>query len=416
MKIQKKINSCRLCNSKQLNKIIDFGKIALGNNLQKKKYNALNAKKFNLCLNNCKKCNHFQLSNSVSPKILYQTNYTYLTGVSNTFNKHFLNYSSWLEKKINNKKRKKSILDVGSNDGTCLCYFKEKGYYVIGVDPAQTPAKIANNKGIQTINNFFNKKTSKEIVKQHGRFDVITSHNVLAHIENIEETFLSIYDSLKSNGHFCFEIGYFHDVLKKNLFDTIYHEHLDYHHANPLCSFLNRIGFSVKNLSTNSIQGGSLRVLCKKEKKVQNSKQVDIFRSKEKNSILFNRKYLRSWEVIIKNKMKIYGDAVKSFSRDKFTKIGYGSPTKVVLLMKLSGLDSKDINYIIEDNKLKINRFLPTTGVKINKFTSQKMNKTLVISVFAWNFYEEIVNKLKRTLPLNSIIICPLPNFKIIKL
>ena len=84
--------------------------------------------------------------------------------------------------------------------------------------------------------------------------------------------------------------------------------------------------------------------------------------------------------------------------------------------MKLSGLDSKDINYIIEDNKLKINRFLPTTGVKINKFTSQKMNKTLVISVFAWNFYEEIVNKLKRTLPLNSIIICPLPNFKIIKI
>ena len=399
MKIQKKINSCRLCNSKQLNKIIDFGKIALGNNLQKKKYNALNAKKFNLCLNNCKKCNHFQLSNSVSPKILYQTNYTYLTGVSNTFNKHFLNYSSWLEKKINNKKRKKSILDVGSNDGTCLHYFKEKGYYVIGVDPAQTPTK-----------------TSKEIVKQHGRFDVITSHNVLAHIENIEETFLSIYDSLKSNGYFCFEIGYFHDVLKKNLFDTIYHEHLDYHHANPLCSFLNRIGFSVKNLSTNSIQGGSLRVLCKKEKKVQNSKQVDIFRSKEKNSILFNRKYLRSWEVIIKNKMKRYGDAVKSFNRDKFTKIGYGSPTKVVLLMKLSGLDSKDIKYIIEDNKLKINRFLPTTGVKIKKFTSKKMNKTLVISVFAWNFYEEIVNKLKRTLPLNSIIICPLPNFKIIKL
>ncbi len=416
MKTQKKINNCRLCKSKKLNKIIDFGLVALGNNLQKIKKKALNSNKYNLCLNNCTQCNHFQLSTSVSPKILYQTNYTYLTGISQTFKNHFDKYANWIDKKINLKKNNKSILDIGSNDGTCLYYFKKKGFNVLGIDPAQKPSKIANLNGIKTINKFFNKDESKKIIKNYGKFDFITSHNVLAHIENIKETFSSIYDCLKTNGYFCFEVGYFREVLKNDLFDTIYHEHLDYHHANPLCKFLNKIGFSIKHISKNSIQGGSLRILCKKEINVINSKQACKFILIEKNSILYDKYYLQSWENKIKNKMKIFGQAVKSYSNDKYTKVGFGSPTKIILLMKLSKLNIDDINFVFEDNHLKIDRYLPNSGIRINKYSKKYMTKPLIVSVFAWNFFEEIAIKLKKTLPLNSIIICPLPKFKIIKL
>ena len=413
----KKINSCRLCNSKRLIKIVDFGKIALGNNLQSSYKKSLEVKKYNLSLYNCKNCNHFQLSKSVSPKILYQTNYTYLTGISKTFKNHFKNYSIWLEKKTNSNKNKfKTILDIGSNDGTCLSFFKKKGFEVLGVDPAYSPSQIANKNNIKTINNFFTFKVSSQILDDYGQFDLITSHNVLAHIDNIRETFTSIYNCLKFNGYFCFEIGYFREVLKKNLFDTIYHEHLDYHHANPLCNFLNKVGFSVKSLSVNSIQGGSLRILCKKEKNVINSKQVVQFQLNEKKSFLYNQKYLKSWQINITNKMNLFGNIIKSYDKQKFLKVGYGSPTKIVLLMKLSNLNKNDIEFVFEDNTLKINRFLPTTGIKINKLSNKYMRKPLLVSVFAWNFLEEIVSKLKIILPSGSIIICPLPKLKIIKL
>ena len=268
--MQKKLNSykkiiqCRLCNSKKIKKIYNFGLIPLGNNLQKSVYKSINCEKYPLSLNQCYTCNHFQLSISVNPKILYAMNYTYLTGVTKTFNKHFSDYSSWIIKKCKLKKSS-LILDIGSNDGTCLTYFKRNKMKVVGIDPAKIPSDIANASGISTINNFFNKKNASRIKKRYGQFDFITSHNVLAHTENIQEIFLSIFNLLKANAYFCFEIGYFKDVVKNNLFDTIYHEHLDYHHAKPLVKFLQNIGFSVVDLSTNKIQGGTLRVLLQKK-------------------------------------------------------------------------------------------------------------------------------------------------------
>ena len=115
---------------------------------------------------------------------------------------------------------------------------------VIGVDPAKKPCEIANSSGINTINSFFNKKTASKIKKKYGQLDFITSHNVLAHTENIQEIFLSIFDLLKEDAYFCFEIGYFKEVVKHNLFDTIYHEHLDYHHAKPLVKLLQNVGLA----------------------------------------------------------------------------------------------------------------------------------------------------------------------------
>ncbi len=411
----KNIVCCRLCGSKNIKNFADFGKISLGNNLQKKHSSALTAKKYRLSINNCLNCNHFQLSISVSPKILYKTNYTYLTGVSKSFKDHFDSYVLWIEKKTKLNPSKSSILDIGSNDGTCLSFFKRRGFSVLGVDPAKLPSQIANKKNIKTINNFFSTNVTNSIIKNYGKFDLITSHNVLAHIDDIHNTFKNAFKCLKIGGFFCFEIGYFLKVVQKNLFDTIYHEHLDYHHANPLCKFLKKIGFSIININTNSIQGGSLRILCKKEIKPYLSTQVLNFLNNEKKTVLYDKKYLILWQNKIYSNMINFGELFKSYSKKDFIKIGYGSPTKIVLLIKLANLNGNDIAYVIEDNKLKIGRFLPFTGIKISKFSNKKFNKPLVICVFAWNFFEEIVSKIKNKIPANSLILCPLPKIKIYK-
>jgi len=277
----KKINYCRLCNSKKVKLIHNFGSIPLGNNLQGSILKSLKCKKYPLTLMNCQECNHFQLSISVNPKILYEKNYTYLTGVTKAFRKHFFDYTRWIIKKCGLKKNS-SILEIGSNDGTCLNFFKKKNMKVLGIDPANKPCAIANNKGIKTLNNFFNKQTANQIKKKFGKFDLITSHNVLAHTVNIKEIFKSVFKILNQNAFFCFEISYFKKVIEKNLFDTIYHEHLDYHHANPLIKVLEDIGFSILDISTNNIQGGTLRLLLQKKTKYTKTKKIKEFLLKEK--------------------------------------------------------------------------------------------------------------------------------------
>lgn len=408
--------NCRLCNSSYLKKFIDFGKVAIGNNLSTSKKKSLSTKKYPLKVIRCKNCNHFQLNYQVSPKVLYATNYTYLSGVAPSFKKHFKEYSKWVIKKCNLKKNN-LVMDIGSNDGTCLEEFKKKKLNVLGVDPASLPSSIANKKGITTINNFFDMKLAKKILKQNDKVDFITSHNVLAHIGNNKEVFRSIYYLLKNNGYFCFEVGYFFNVLKKNYFDTIYHEHLDYHHANPLVRFLKNVGFSIVLIKTNNIQGGSLRILCKKEKINCIYKQPENFLKKEKNSIIFDNYFLSNWEKnIYYNCFKInqfINQKVKLGSK----LVGYGAPTKSALLSKVSKLDSKLMKFTFEDNVKKINKYIAGTDIKIVSLKNAKFFKDTYVFLFAWNFYEDIVEKLRKKFKNSKIfIILPLPKIKILKL
>tara|TARA_B110000027_G_scaffold133095_1_gene160718 strand:+ start:2633 stop:3886 length:1254 start_codon:yes stop_codon:yes gene_type:complete len=409
----KNITQCRLCDSKKIKQIYNFGLIPLGNNLQKFRLQSVNCKKYPLSLMQCSKCNHFQLSISVNPKILYAKNYTYLTGVTKTFKKHFSDYSNWIIKKCKIKKGS-LILDIGSNDGTCLNYFKKNKMKVIGIDPAKKPSKIANTNGINTINNFFNKETSSRIKKKYGQFDFITSHNVLAHTENIQEIFLSIFDLLKEDAYFCFEIGYFKEVVKHNLFDTIYHEHLDYHHAEPLVKLLQSIGFSIIDLSTNKIQGGTLRLLLQKRKLKTKIKKVDKFIKQEEKffkKINIKNKFQNFKETLLKLNLLIRKDIGKNKSI-----YAYGSPTKASLLLINSKLNINMIKNSFEDNPLKCNKYIPGTDIKIMNTKKIKIDLGSVIIILAWNFSKEIEMRLKSQNIRNAKLFIPLPKVKIRKI
>jgi SAM-dependent methyltransferase len=406
----KNINQCRLCNKKKLIKVINFGKIPLGNNLLTKHNLSIKAKKYPLILKNCQNCNHFQLNYSVNPKILYAKNYTYLSGTGKSMIVHLKKYSDYISKKINLKK-KSIVLDIGSNDGTCLINFKKKGMNVLGIDPAKKPCQIARSRGVDSLNSFFDKKTLKKVLKTHGKVDFVTSHNTLAHVENLRSIFQNIYDVLKKDGYFCFEVGYFKEVLKNNYFDTIYHEHLDYHHANPMVNFLINLGFSIVDLKTVKIQGGSLRILCKKDDNKKISKQAYLFLKKEKKTIIYQKKFIQEWEKKIKNTMKNTREKIlKTITNNNI--YGYGSPTKIILFLKLLKLPQNKIRFIFEDNKLKQNKYLPIFGNKIISTSKIKKINPKYLLIFAWNFKDDIKKKVYKV--DNTIkLLVPLPKFKV---
>ena len=405
----KKINSCRICNSKKIKTIYNFGLMPIGNDLQKNILKSLKCKKYPLKLINCLKCNHFQLSISINPKLLYAKNYTYLTGVTKTFKEHFENYSKWIIKKCK-LKNNSLILDIGSNDGTCLSFFKKKNIKVLGIDPAKKPSFIANKNKIPTLNQFFNKKTAVQIENKYGKFDFITSHNVLAHTENIQEIFLSIYNLLKEDAYFCFEIGYFKEVIKNNLFDTIYHEHLDYHHAKPLVNLLQQIGFSVIDLSVNKIQGGTLRLLLKKTKFEISKKVIKFMKNEKKFFYKLNlKKKIKNFEIIL---LKLNSQIKKEINKNR-TIYAYGSPTKASLLLIKSKLNQNMIKNSFEDNLLKCGKYIPGSDIKIISSKKIKMSLKSVIIILAWNFSKEIVMKLKKLNIKDIKLFIPLPKLNV---
>ena len=410
-----KIINCRLCNSKKLEKFIDFGYVPLGNNLQEKKELSKNLETYNLKVIRCGDCQHFQLSISVLPELLYATNYTYLSGIGPSFVDHIKKYVVWVLNKTC-LTFPSVIVDIGSNDGTCLKYFKQKGYSVCGVDPAQKPAEIANANGIFTINNFFNINVAQSIIEQFGQVDLVTSQNVLAHVENLMSTFENIYKILKIGGYFVFEIGYFKNVIETNCFDTIYHEHIDYHHANPLVKFLASLGFDVINISENNIQGGSLRVLLQKTGLGIIKKQPKTFLENEKKSILYDNLKLNSWSCDINKTMSYFNKLFFKYKSKKKICFAYGAPTKSTLLLKMSKLKENEISFVVDDNDLKVGKFLPCTSIPIKSSKAIEFNKEAVIILFAWNFADDIIKTLKKKYRVPVTIIIPLPYPRVVQI
>jgi len=410
------IKECRLCKANQLEQVADFGNVPLGNNLTDSPEMSRETKTYPLGLNHCLNCGHFQLSFSVSPTELYATNYTYLSSIGHSFSIHQNEYVEWLDNKTNNLNNR-FVFEIGSNDGSLLIKFKEKGFKVCGVDPAEIASKKANDLGIKTYTEFYSKDTNNKIIKNHGRPDLIVSQNVLAHIDNLYEVFENVYELLDFGGIFSFEVGYFLSVFENNLFDTIYHEHLDYHHANPLVDVLNHIGFSLISFSTHAVQGGSLRVLCAKQKQCINSKLVQKFVNDELNSSIYNDFMVQNWFKKINDHLNDTRQIIINAFKAGEKIIGYGSPTKAVLLAKMLKIDRNLIPYTIEDNDLKVGKFLPQTSIEIKNPDVLIVDKDIrYILIFAWNFADDIIKKIKLMQINNINIIIPLPELKIINL
>jgi SAM-dependent methyltransferase len=411
----RKIVACRLCDGVDLREYIDFGAIPLGNNLQTTVEAARAAASYPLNLVRCSACGHFQLGYAVDPNELYATNYTYLSGIGASFVRHFAAYADWVEKMCNLPPQA-VIVDIGSNDGTCLKAFQERDYTVCGVDPASLAAGIANAYGVETINAFFDASVVEQIKSRYGAVDFVTSHNVLAHVDDLRAVFRNIRDLLKDGGYFSFEVGYFRDVLRSGHFDTIYHEHLDYHHAAPLTRHLTALGFDVVDLSVNEIQGGTIRLLLRKTGKGEISESARAFLDEEDHSILHDEAFLTNWRQRITTTMAAFHDLLRSRIESGKVIVGYGAPTKATLLMKMAGIGQGDVAYVVEDNPHKSGRFMPGSGVPI-KASAELANRPFdVLVLFAWNFSDDIIGKLRGKFAKPIEVVVPLPELRTLNL
>ena len=408
----KKKKDCRLCGSKKIRNIFNLCNSPLANNLSININTSLKTKKYPLNLMICKNCKHVQLGHVVNEKKLYK-NYFYMTGISKQFRDHFKNYADSTLKLFNANSNLK-ILEIGSNDCTLLDNFKKKRFTTVGIEPATNLWRLTKNRH-KIINGFYDKKTNIKLLKKYKSFDIILANNVFAHIDNIKQTFLLLKKLMHDKSIIIFEVSYLLDVIKKKLFDTIYHEHLDYHSIEPLVSFFKKIDLKIIDLKKISTHGGSIRIYIAKNSTVRlvKTKKIYTFIENEKK----NGVNKESTIVKMFNKLEVEKFKLENF----FQKIkgnvvyGYGAPAKAVTLINYFNLNEENINLIIDDSKLKQNKYIP--GSKIIKTNSRILysKPPKYIIILAWNIYKDILAKLKNFKNIGYIVI-PLPKFRLIKL
>ena len=314
------------------------------------------------------------------------SNYLYTSSTSKVFRDHFVKAAKKYSKELKLNKKKSLIVDVGSNDGIALKPFLDLGFKkVLGIEPAKNLANHANKNKIKTFNGFLEKKNLKKIKKNA---DLILASNVFAHSDKLKEMAECMLKILSKKGTIIIEVQYLMNTLKDLTFDNIYHEHYNYWSLTSLVNFFKQFDAKIFKSERVDTHGGSLRIYIKKDKKVKIETSVKRMLKEEENfGIKKFETYKNFGEKIYKIRDNVRRNIKKLKDKNKVI-IGYGAPAKATTALNFFGI-SKEINFIIEDNKLKHDKFIP--GVKIpikNKSKIKDKNNTLI--VLAWNFFEDI--------------------------
>lgn len=405
-----KKENCRICQSTSIQKVVELTASPPGNNFLSLEQIGTQEKEYPLELDFCEACNHIQLGHVVDPKHLFQNNYSYVSGTSEVFVKHLKDYAEYV---INLFDLKKSslIVDIGSNDGTCLGFFKNKGMNVLGVDPATEIAKIASSKGINTIADFFSLELSKEIIEDYGYADLITSHNACAHIDDLHSVISGVEALIKDDGVFVMEVGYFLDVFENKWFDTIYHEHVDFHTVAPLVDLFEQFDMEMIRAERIAPQGGSIRVMAqKKNGSHKRDKSVSELISLEKDMGLNKAETLIDYEKQINEVRDKFIDLIHSIKDEGKTIAGFGAPTKATTLCYHFKINKNHIDFIVDDNPLKQGFYSP--GKHIPVYDSSKIyeKEPDYVLILAWNFAESIMKKHQAFKDRGGSFIIPMPN------
>ena len=374
---------CRSCGNTDLKRVVSLGYQPLANNLLKKQNEKCEL--YPLEMNYCSKCHNCQLSVSVDPKKMF-SNYLYTSSTSKVFRNHFVNSAKKYTKELKLNKKKTYIIDIGSNDGVALKPFLDLGFKnVLGIEPAKNLAKLANKNKIKTFNGFLEIKNLKKIKKNA---DLILASNVFAHSDKLKEMAKCMFSLLGKKGTIIIEVQYLMNTLNDLTFDNIYHEHYNYWSLTSLLNFFKQFQAKIYRAEKIDTHGGSLRIYVKKDKKVKIESSVKKMLGDEEK---FGIKKYKTYQEFGKKVYKIRENVIKNIKKLKAsnkTIIGYGAPAKATTALNFFGI-SKEIDFIIEDNKLKHNKFIP--GVKIPiKNKSKIVNKNNTLLVLAWNFFKDI--------------------------
>ncbi len=393
----------------RVEEILDLGTSPLANGLIKKDENV---NSYPLKIGRCDKSGHIQLINFIEPSEMFK-NYLYISSVSSTLEKHLKSISDFLNNFIEINENELCV-DIGSNDGTLLSGFVDKGKKVLGVDPAENLAKLAKEKGVETFTGYFSKKTSDEILLKHGKAKVITLTNTFPHLQNLEDFMNGVSNLIDDEGVLFLEAHYLADIYDQVAFDTIYHEHVSYWHLKPIKNMFNSFGFDIKFVERLPLHHGQLRVVASKSKNIKQDESVEnLIKWESENKIDSKEKAIEFADNSLRIKQEL-NTVIGNIKKEGGSIGGYGAPAKATTLMNFLNLNKNNLDFVVDRSVLKQGLIIPGTEIEISHPDKIQEENPDYLILFAWNFKDEIINQLSDFRNNGGKLIIPLPKVEII--
>lgn len=407
-----KYQSCRFCNSKKILKVIDLGLMPLAGGFLKRKSDFKKEKKYPLQLMFCKECYLLQTSVSINSDILFKK-YFYFSSSIKTLIEYFEKCAIKARKYL---KKNSFVVEIGCNDGAFLKALQKHGYNALGIDPATNVVKPKIKEGLLIINNYFSEKLAKKIVKKYGKADAVYSFHSLAHIPDMHSIVKGIKILLKPEGYLAFEVHYLGNLLDELQYDMIYHEHLHYYSLLTIKNLFIQYDMDIFNIERNNLRAGSITFYVQSKetgkrkisRKVKNLEKLEL-RQKLNTPfpyVNFNKKIKKTKKDLLK--------LLDKLGKNKKIITGYGASGRGTVIMNYCELNTKTLEFVVDDAPAKHGSFMPGTHNPIYPSSELINRKSDYSVVFAWPFINEVQKRNKEYIKRGGKFIIPLPKVKVL--
>jgi len=404
---------CRFCGTELKHTFVDLGMSPLCEDFLKEHELKEMEAFYPLHVYVCSECFLVQLEEFVTPQDIYKE-YDYFSSYSDSWLEHSKKYVDMITQKLQLDSNS-FVVELASNDGYLLQYFKEKNIPTLGVEPSPQVAQHAIDQGIPTEMVFFGRKTVGPLIENYRKADLILGNNVLAHVPDINDFVSGMKTMLRPRGVITMEFPLLLNLMENNQFDTIYHEHFSYLSFLTVDKIFKSHGLTLFDVQELPTHGGSIRIFAKhtENKDMPITSRVTELKEREFRKGITDLDYYRDFAENVKETKRKILETLISLKREGKTIVGYGAPGKGNTLLNYCGIGTDFLDYTVDRNEHKHGKFLPGSLIPIYHPQKIKQTKPDFVFILPWNLKDEIMKSMSYIGQWGGQFLVPIPEMKI---
>jgi 2-polyprenyl-3-methyl-5-hydroxy-6-metoxy-1,4-benzoquinol methylase len=403
------VRRCRFCETPLDNIFVDLGMMPLSNAfLERTQLNRMEPF-YPLCAYVCEKCFLIQLEEFETPEQIF-TDYAYFSSYSDSWLAHAKAYVGKMTARFEFDSRSQ-VIEIASNDGYLLQYFKENGVPVLGIEPAANVAEVARSKGIPCRTEFFGVKSARSLAEDGLKADLLLGNNVLAHVPDLNDFVAGLKIALKPRGVITMEFPHLLQMLNGNQFDTIYHEHFSYFSFLTVQKIFRKHGLELFDVDELSTHGGSLRIYARHPEDTSKTvtERVTALKDREIDAGLTNLDTYLTFSECARQAKRQLLEFLIAAKKDHKQIAGYGAPAKGNTLLNYCGIRQDFLAYTVDRSPYKEGRFLPGTHIPVFGVAKLRQTKPDFVLILPWNLKDEIVAQIAYIREWGGKFVVPIP-------
>lgn len=400
--------SCRVCRSSDHDVVLDYGQVVPADAFLPSADAANGERRYPLTLVLCLRCFHVQIREVLDPALLF-VDYVWETGIPASIHRYCREFADAVFARTDGVSQP-SVFEIASNDGTMLKEFRSRGCRLLGVDPARNIAQKANAAGIPTIAEFFGERVAREVVAQHGQWDVVIARNVLAHVADLHGVMAGLRFLLAPRGTAVVEVPHLLDMYRELQYDQVFHEHIGYHSLDSIVRLCAMHDLAVVDVEHQWIHGGTVRAyIAHASADRAATPAVTAMHEEERGAGILGREAWCHFGERARRQKHLLRTELTALREAGKMVVGYGAAAKGMSMIQFCELAEPLVAYIADKSAMKIGKLAPGSHIPVVSPERMRTDPVDVVVIFAWNFAQEILEQEQAMRDRGTRFLHPIP-------